>query len=103
MLIVGMIIDRVKVETINSFSSSASVVHSFNIGSREKDASPKSRKSISFPGKKAIHCVEEGKKGSAFGIYLSKKDTFKRAWQGTKLLLSRDSKKHWRMLARHIY
>lgn len=53
--------------------------------------------------KKAIHCVEEGKKGSAFGIYFSKKDTFKRAWQGTKLLLSRDSKKHWRMLARHIY
>jgi len=44
---------------------SASVVHSFNIGSIEKDAS---RKSISFPGKKAIHCVEEG---SAFGIYLS--------------------------------
>jgi len=82
---------------------SASVVHSFNIGSREKDASPKYRKSISFPGKKAIHCVEEGKKGSAFGIYLSKKDTFKRAWQGTKFLLSRDSKKHWRMLARHIY
>ena len=77
---------------------SASVVHSFNIGSREKDASPKSRKSISFPGKKAIHCVEEGKKGSAFGIYLSKKDTFKRAWQGTKVLLSRDSKKHWRTL-----
>ena len=56
---------------------------------RDRDASPKSRKSISFPGKKAIHCVEEGKKGSAFGIYLSKKDTFKRAWQGTKFLLSR--------------
>lgn len=34
---------------------------------------------------KAIHC---GNKGSAFGIYLSKKDRFKRAWQGTKGVLA---------------